>query len=296
MRTPDAAEDRPDWRARALAGLYPPAWRHRYATEFTALLEESGVGVRQMIDVAAAAVRAWARPSTHLHDRTGRMRATVAVTLCAWTALAAGAVLFAKTSRDGAWYVTGHTDPAAGWYDVHALASTASALAIAVGWLPPVAAVLRAPRCRPGRRRARLLLLAPLVAVSAFLGAAAVLGLITHGAGVGRTGFLVLVGLGLLAGAVCAAGPAGALRQVTPSGAGLRLATLAGAVATALMAVAVSAGVGCGLVTSADHRPGSAALTAYGMVMAGSLAVAATSSARGLRAAFARARGDVDAH
>ncbi|MFB7506232.1 hypothetical protein [Streptomyces broussonetiae] len=295
MKIPNAAEDRPDWRVRVLVGLYPPVWRHRYATEFAALLEDSGVGVRQVVDVAAAAVRVWARPSTHLHDRTGRMCTTVAVTLCAWTALAAGAVVFAKTTRDGAWYVTGHTDPAAGWYNVYALASATSALAIAVGWLPPVAAVLRAPQGHPGRRRARLLLLAPPVAVSAFLGAAAVLRLITHGVGVGPTGFLVLVGLGLFAGAAFAAGPAAALRHVTPSGAGLRVATVAGAVATTLMAVAVAASVGWGLVTFAD-RPGFTALTGYGTVMAVTLVVAATSSARGLRAAIARTRGSVDAH
>ena len=223
------------------------------------------------------------------------MRTTVAVTLCAWTALAAGAVLFAKTTRDGAWYVTGHTDPAAGWYNVYALASATSALAITVGWLPPVAAVLRAPQCHHGRRRARLLLLAPPVAVSALLGAAAVLRLITHGVGVGPTGFLVLVGFGLFSGAVFAAGPAAALRYVTPSGAGLRVATLAGAVATTLMAVAVAASVGWGLITSAD-RPGFTALTGYGTVMAVTLVVAATSSARGLRAAIARTQGSVDAH
>ena len=295
MKIPTAAEDRPDWRVRVLVGLYPPVWRHRYATEFAALLEDSGVGVRQVVDVAAAAVRVWARPSKHLHDRNGRMCTTVAVTLCAWTALAAGAVLFAKTTRDGAWYVTGHTDPAAGWYNVYALASATSALAITVGWLPPVAAVLRAPQCHHGRRRARLLLLAPPVAVSAFLGAAAVLRLITHGVGVGPTGFLVLVGFGLFSGAVFAAGPAAALRYVTPSGAGLRVATLAGAVATTLMAVAVAASVGWGLITSAD-RPGFTALTGYGTVMAVALVVAATSSARGLRAAIARTRGSVDAH
>ncbi|WP_042394399.1 hypothetical protein [Streptacidiphilus carbonis] len=295
MKIPNAAEDRPDRRTRALVGLYPPAWRQRYATEFAALLEDSDGGVRQVVDVAVAALHAWVRPSTHLHDRTGRMRATVAVTLCAWTALAAGAVLFAKTSRDGAWYVSGHTDPAAGWYNVYALASGTSALAIAVGWLPPVAAVLRAPQCHPGRRRALLLLLAPPVAVSAFLGSAALLRLITHGAGVGRTGFLVLIGLGLLTGAACAAGPAVALRHVAPSGAELRVTTLAGAVATALMAVAVPASVGCGLVTFAD-RPGFTALTGYGTVMAVTLVVAATSSARGLRAAVAGTRGSVDAH
>ena len=81
------------------------------------------------------------------------------------------------------------------------------------------------------------------------------------------------------------------VRQFTPSVTGLRAAAPAGAVATTLMAVAVTASVGWGLATFAD-RPGFAALTGYGTVMA----VAATSSARGLRAAIARTRGSVDAH
>jgi hypothetical protein len=189
----------PDRCARVLVGLYPPAWRARYATEFTALLADTGVGARQVADVVSAAAAAWARPAARLHDRAGRMRATVGIVLCAWTALAAGAVLFAKATSDGTLYLADRAHPVqAWWYDGYTLAACVSVLAIVAGGLPLAATMLRTSRRVPHhRRRVVVLLGVPPVAVLGFMGIAdAVARLVTPaarpGAGIGPGWFLVL--------------------------------------------------------------------------------------------------------
>lgn len=263
--------DRPDRRIAALVRLYPPAWQARYRVEFEALLADTGVGARQAVDVALAAAAAWVRPAARLHDRAARLRATVGTTLCAWTALAAGAVLFAKIGTDGALYRTG---PAAGWYDGFAAAACLSALAILAGGLPLAAGL--------ARRHAGLLAV-PVAAVLVFVGVAAGLARLVAvpGGGIGSRWFLVLAGLGVAAGAACAAGPATAVTRSGVEGRALVAAVAAGAGATALMAVAVAASIGYAV---ASHHGGSAALPAYGAAMAVALLVAATSGVRGLRA------------
>lgn len=274
---------RPDWRARALVRLYPPAWQARYRVEFEALLADTGVGARQAADVALAAAIAWVRPATHLHDRAARMRATVGTTLCAWTALAAGAMLFAKTSTDGALYRTG---PAAGWYDGFAVAACLATLAVLAGGLPLAASLVRA------RRRAALPLAVPAVAVVAFVGIARGLDRLfwVPGAGIGPRWFLVLAGFGAVAGAACAAGPATAVARSGVDGPALVVAVVAGGTATALMAVAAAGSIGYAV---ASHHTGTAALPVYGTAMAVALLVAATSAVRGLRVVRpATVRGD----
>lgn len=42
--------------ARAAVHLYPASWRHRYAAELRALIDESDAGIRDVVDVAAGAV------------------------------------------------------------------------------------------------------------------------------------------------------------------------------------------------------------------------------------------------
>ena len=44
-----------------LLRLYPRAWRERYGEELAALLQQTGVGWRQIVDVIAAASREWLR-------------------------------------------------------------------------------------------------------------------------------------------------------------------------------------------------------------------------------------------
>jgi hypothetical protein len=289
-------KDRRCRRVEVLVRLYPQAWRRRYGDEFAALLADTGVGARVVGDVLLAAAAAWARPSGRLHTRSGRMRATVSVTLCAWTAVAAAAVLFGKLTRDGAVYLVDRADPVRVWcYDVYAAAGCASALVMLVGGLVPVAAAtIRA--CPPGRQRRRVvgLLAAPVLAVSGFLGAAALVACLAGapggtGSGVGPGWFLTLVALGLVAAAVCAAAPAVAMTRASLHGAALVAGVVAGTCASGLMAIAILASLAYEATTIGESSW--AAIVGYGAVTAAALAVAATSSARGLRALRTPARG-----
>jgi hypothetical protein len=290
-------ENRRRRRVDLLVRLYPSAWRRRYGDEFAALLLDTGVGARVVRDVLLAAAAAWARPPARLHTRGGRMRATVGVTLCAWTVLAAAAVLFGKLTRDGAVYIVDRADPVRAWcYDVFAAAGCASAVVmLGCGLVPLAVATLRA--CPPGRSRRRVvgLLAAPALAVSGFLAAAAAVARVAGAAGnaasgVGPGGFAILVALGLLAAAVCALAPVTALADAPPRGAALVAAVVAGMGASVLMAIAILASLGyelAGLGFEAAMTVGGfswAAIAGYAAVTVVALAVATTSSARGMRA------------
>lgn len=278
------AEALPGWAARALTGLYPPAWRARYGTEFAALLADTGIAVRQVADVVLAAARAWLCPAPHLHDRAARMRATIAVTLAAWTALATGAVLFAKLSHDGALYLT---DPAHGatarWYDGYVLSAGLSTAAFLLGALPLAVVTLR-HAAGASRWRVCGLLAVPGVAILGFLGAAAAVGHLMPPAGPRDLsgGFVALAVLGVLAAGMCAAGPALAVHGARPGGRTLMIAVVAGGCAVGLMTLAAGAGVASELTRDQHHAE---ALTAYSMLAAVVCAVAATSCSRVLRSA-----------
>lgn len=268
---------------RMLVALFPPAWRVRYADEFGALLADTGTGARATLDVMAAALGAWLRPPVRLHDRAGRMRATVGVTLCAWTLLAAGAVLFAKLTTDGAAHGSGQ---GARWYDVFVGGACVSALAMAVAWLPLVVPI--AGRARQHRRVAGLLA-APVVLPLAFLVTAAASAAWAPrsgppGAGVPAPLFVLLAVLGVVVAAGCGAGPVLALTRSRPDGSvRLTVAVAASACATAAMAVASTASVAY-QVARADAA--SAGVAGYGLAMAAALTVAAVSGVRGLRTAL----------
>jgi hypothetical protein len=272
-----AADDR---RVRMLVMLFPPAWRARYADEFSALLSDTGIGAWATLDVMATAARAWLRPPARLHDRASRMRATVSVTLCAWTILAAGAVLFAKTTNDGA---TSGTGRAAGWYDVFVGSACVSVLAIWAAWLPLAVVIVH----RSGARgRVLALLAAPVVLPLAFLTAAASAawtpGSAPQGAGVATPVFTLLAALGVVTALGCGVGPAVALMG-SQAGGPLQLtaAVLASVCATAAMAVASAASV----VYEVARAPAPfVGLMVYGLVMAAALAIATVSDVRGLRA------------
>jgi hypothetical protein len=75
---------------RILVRLYPRPWRERYAEEFTALLEDEGVGPQVVVDVVFHALR------SRLELRRSLVRSLVAA------AIAAGVEWYAVT--------TGYTD------------------------------------------------------------------------------------------------------------------------------------------------------------------------------------------
>jgi hypothetical protein len=281
-RTPSDGGERDRWPVRVLLALYPPSWRARYGAEFAALLGDTGIRFRHIGDVLLSAVRAWLRPSRRLHDRPTRLRSTLSVTTYGVATLAASAVLFAKTTHDGAAYAhdaAGH--PATAWlYDAFVACCVLSAACVAVGALPLVALSWR--RARRARRPIRLPreLLTPAVAASGFLLAVLLVAKLTppHGQ---RAWFLALAALGVLTAITCAAGPARLLRTTRLPEAALRFAARAGVAATALLGVASAAAVASELT-----RPGSpgnpAALTAYGLCTGITLLVTTASNRRAL--------------
>jgi hypothetical protein len=306
-----APQPRPPQRAgvavRAALSLYPPAWRARYGDEVQALLEDSGGGLPAAASLAWHAVPAWAWPPRHLQDGYGRMRSSVAMAGVAWVLLAGLSAVFvqlaqAQRSSQGT-ALAQH--PVIQWsYWAFDGCLMISVLAVAVGAVPLWLLMLRTAR----RRREVAWLLAPIVVPVAFLVATFVIARLVSRAGplvvpstsgpvadlanggVGPWWFLALVLLGFAAAALCAAGPALALRSLRPEGPAVVLAARAAMLATVTMGLACAASVvaAVGLYLWAPAYAGyheSWQLAVYLPAVLLASAVAVVSAARGIRAA-----------
>jgi hypothetical protein len=303
--------------ARAALGLYPPAWRARYGDEVRALLEDSEAGVRATASLAWHAVPAWACPPRHLHDRLGRLRASLATVGIAWALLAGLAAVFVQLAQSqGAGQApTLAQHPVIQWsYWAFDGCLTVSVLVVAAGGLPLWLRMLRDAR-HARRRRDVACLLAPVAVPAVYLAvaavylavAAAIAGLARHPAVlvvpwqptsdvdlangmVGPWWFLALVIAGFAAAAVSAAGPGMALRAARPEGPAVIRATRAAGLAAVTMGLAgaasVVAAVGLYLwapVYAGYHESWQLAIYLPAIVLAS--AVAIVSAARGIRAA-----------
>jgi hypothetical protein len=226
--------------ARAVVALYPPAWRARYRQEALELLCDLGGGTRTAASMAWRAVPAWLWPPRHLHDPAGRMRASLATALVAWSMLAGLGLVFEQLTQQQPIQPPGHA--VIGWsYAVFDAAFVLSGLILAVGGLPLWLLMLRRAR-RERSARDTVYLLLPALAPAAFLAGLAILaGGAPHPHGVGPWWFLAVTLAGFAAAATAAAGPGLALRRLRPRGPAVRLATIASAAATATMLVACAA-------------------------------------------------------
>ena len=72
---------------RAIVWVYPPSWRERYGDEYAALLADTGVGPRAVLDTVRGAADAWISPAATVLSGPRRLRATVSVVWWAWIAL-----------------------------------------------------------------------------------------------------------------------------------------------------------------------------------------------------------------
>jgi hypothetical protein len=277
--------------ARAAVALYPPAWRARYGQEALALLADLGGGLPAVASLAWRAVPAWLWPARHLHDRAGRIRASLATVLVAWAMLAGLGLVFEQLTQQQPVLPQGHAVIA--WsYGVFDAAFAASGLILAAGSLPLWLLMLRRARRRHSARDTVYLLL-PALAPAGFLAGLAILtGFIRHPGGVGPHWFLALSLAGFAAAVAAAAGPGVALRRLRPRGPALRLAALACAAATATMLLAgvasLIAGTGLSLWSrefAGYHQAGPIAV--YFALVTAAGAVAAVSARRGARAALA---------
>jgi hypothetical protein len=275
--------------ARAALALYPAAWRARYGDEVRALLDDSGAGPRTIASLAWQALPAWILPARHLYDRPARMRASLATTLAAWTALTGLALVFAQLTLDQGLRPASH--PVVQWsYWVFDGAVLVSVLAVAAGGLPLWLLMMRTAR-REHRQREIAYLLSPVVAPPMYLVVlVATVRLIHPAHGVGPWWFLAFVVLGFAAGGMSAAGPGLALRMLRPRGPAVRLAARAAGIAAAAMSLAGAASIAAaaGLYSWAPQYAGyheGWPLGIYLSMVLLAAAVAVVSATRGIRAA-----------
>ena len=276
---------------RAALALYPPSWRARYGDEVRALLDDSGGGLAAAASVAWRAVPAWVWPPRHLHDRPGRMRASLATALMAWSMLIGLGLVFAQLTQLQGFNAPGH--PEVRWaYAVFDVTLALSVLVAGVGGLPLWLLMLRRA-WREQRPRDAVYLLLPVIAPVAYLIALIMTVRLVGGAqGVSPGWFGVVTLAGFAAATTAAVGPGLALRRLQPRGPALRLAATAAGVAAAAMAVAAAAIVVAVIGLCLWVRPfaGYHQSTVPGIYLA-LVIVAATvttvSAARGTRAALA---------
>jgi len=277
--------------ARAALALYPPSWRARYGDEIQALLDDSGGGLGAVASVAWRALPAWFSPPRHLHDRPGRMRASLSTALMSWSLLTGLGLVFAQLTQLQGFTAPGH--PEVRWaYAVFDVALATSALVAGLGGLPLWLLMLRRA-WRERRPRDTVYLLLPLIApVSYLIALVATVKLAGHANGIGPWAFGMVTLAGFTAAAVAAAGPGLALRRLQPRGPALRLAAAAAGAAAAVMAVAAAAIVIAviGLCLWARQFAGYHHGTVPGIYLAlvvATATVTTVSAARGARAALA---------
>jgi len=296
--------------ARAALGLYPPSWRARYLDEVQALLEDSGAGLRDAASLAWHAVPAWAWPQRHLHDRSGRMRASLATVLMAWALLAGLAAVFLQLAQEqpAGQVTTLAQHPVIQWsYWAFDGCLVISGLAVAAGGVPLWAEMLRA--AARGKQRGEVAcLLAPVVVPAAYVIVSLTVAGLARRPGrpvvpsqsrsvvdlangmIGPWLFLALVLLGLAAALASAAGPGLALRRLRPDGPAVVRAVRAAFVAATMMSMAAVASL-VALVALYEWAPAYAgyhqgwpvAIYLPAVLLAGAVAIA--SAVRGIRAA-----------
>lgn len=89
-----------------LLRLYPRAWRERYGAEFVALLQQTGVGWRQITDVIAAASREWVKTMVRwpsLQPFANKVRRGLGYFSIAWCVTALGSLVFGDTLTESFW-------------------------------------------------------------------------------------------------------------------------------------------------------------------------------------------------
>jgi hypothetical protein len=279
--------------ARAATLLYPPAWRARYGEEIAVLLDDSGGGAGAVLSLVWRALPAWIWPPEHLHDRAGRMRASLGTVLAAWSALAGISLVFVQLTQFQGFMPAGH--PIISWcYAIIDGAVAVSALSAAAGGLPLWLLMLRRAR-RERRPRDTFYLLLPVIAPAGFLaGLLLMTRLAPHPDGLSSTMFLAVVLAGFAAAAAACAGPILAMSRLRPRGPAVHLAVKAAGAAAASIVLAATASciaaVGLSLWArdfAAYHQAGQ--VVGYLTVVVVGAAVATVGATRGVRATLGRA-------
>ncbi len=277
---------------RAALLVYPPAWRARYGEEVVALADETGGGLRSAVSLVWHALPAWMWPPEHLHDREGRMRASLGTVLLAWSVLVGICLVFVQLTQFQGFRPAGH--PIIGWcYAVIDAAVAVSALSAAAGGLPLWLLMLRRAR-REHLSRDMFYLLLPVIAPASFLaGLVLTTRLAPHPNGFSSLEFVGVTVAGFAAAGAACAGPILAMTRLRPRGPAVHLAARTAGVAAASIAVAaVASGIAAAGLSlwardfAGYHQAGQ--VGCYVAVVVAGAAVACAGAVRGLRAALAR--------
>jgi hypothetical protein len=287
--------------AAVVLASYPLAYRRRYGEELAALVDDSPVNGRVVLDLLRGAVVAHLRPVAGVTDVVApddRLRASMTGVLACWVAFAAAGFAFAVTTDDGPFGQAGYSHPLLGAAHggVQLLAVVAS-LVVVAGALPLIVIALWRAR---DDARLRPWVSLPFGAVVAFAGLTAVLVVIAHGehshratigSGIAFLGW-ALAGLGC--GAVCVFAARRVLFAVPIARRWLLCAYGAGAVVTAAMFAigtstalyAITLSVDAPKLAGAGNGPlhptsVAVALALQSVVMALAAVLAATSMRRG---------------
>lgn len=289
---PDQIIHRQTRLARAALLLYPRAWRARYGEEVSALLDDTGGGLRSVLSLAWHAVPAWIWPPEHLHDRDGRVRASLGTVLAAWSALVGISLVFVQLTQFQGFRPAGH--PIIGWcYAVIDAAVAVSAVSAAAGGVPLWLLMLRRAR-REHQPRDIFYLLLPVIAPGSYMAALLLATRLTpHPNGFSGLLFLGVTVGGFGAAAVACAGPILAMARLRPRGPAVHVAARCAGVAAASIVIAAAASgiaaIGLGLWArdfAAYHQ--AAQVGGYLAVVAIGIVVATVGATRGLRATLAR--------
>ncbi|HSN06733.1 MAG TPA: hypothetical protein VLV82_05240 [Candidatus Angelobacter sp.] len=251
---------------RLLVAAYPPSFRERYADELDALLDDTGVGPREVVDLLLGAARAWLRPAYGVDGaerRRRRLLSSVSVVWVAFCTVVCGTAGTLRLLEDPP--VTGFDPHDGRWALGHEAAADALLVAAVLVLVAAVPLGLRALRSSAGVRRVVVGPVAGLaVLLLTFAGLQGYVVVAQPGAELPRW-FLVAGAAWLLASAGVAAwwtvALPRALRLAGPAAPRLRVpALLSAAVALLLSAPAV-------LVLAVAVRTGSAWGTGYAVVM-----------------------------
>ena len=285
--------------ARLLVLFYPPSFRARYGAELEAVIEDTGVTGRVVLDLLYGALRAWVVPSYVTGDaaarRRWRLEASVSTLFVCWCVALGAVAVFSRAVADKP--VPGLEGGVAGAaYRVTETGFTVSAVVLAAGLLFYAAAAL-APAVRARRREVWM----PMAIAAGASAAWAVAGLLVgrlvqatlQAGGASRPSVVVVaaVVLGWLAvGALCAAGcmvaaPL-ALRRCALPARLLVPGVAGGAVMGVLTAVAAVAASVCMVALVLRPQVFMTVVPGFGaaLVLVCVSLVAATSAVRGVRA------------
>ena len=148
---------------RVAVAAYPPSFRERYGEELDALLEETGVGPRETLDLVLGAARAWLRPAygaDPAQRRRLRLLSSVSTVWVGFCVVLCGTLGTLRLLEDPP--VPGLALGTPRWQEFHLVGTDALALSIVLVLIGGVPLGIRAMR---SGRAARRLVAGPVVAL-----------------------------------------------------------------------------------------------------------------------------------